>query len=168
MRAAELDMALIMSVCSIALMVKSAELPIGWIPGEGPGGGAFPFWLAAGMLVCCIWTTVNWARKATAVSRSEEPFMDRTTFGLFAAAAGSLGVMIVLIHFIGVYFAVPLFLIFYMRFMGRHSWALTGTLAAVIPLITFFFFEITLHMTLPKGAQVIEELVFYPLYEMFL
>lgn len=54
MRAAELTMALIMGACSIALMVKSAQLPIGWIAGEGPGGGAFPFWLAAGMLVCCI------------------------------------------------------------------------------------------------------------------
>jgi hypothetical protein len=167
-RAAELIMALIMGALSIALMVKSAELPIGWIPREGPGGGAFPFWLAAGMLVCCIWIIVNWLRKTSAVSRSQEPFMDRTTIGLFAAAAGSLGVMIALIHVIGVYFAVPLFLIFYMRFMGRHSWALTGTLAAAIPVITFFFFEITLHMTLPKGAQVIEETVFYPLYEMFL
>lgn len=94
--------------------------------------------------------------------------MDRTTLGLFFAAAGSLGVMIGLIHFIGVYFAVPLFLMFYMRFMGRHSWALTGSLAAIIPIVTFFFFEITLHMTLPKGAQIIEETIFYPLYEMFL
>jgi hypothetical protein len=167
-RAAELTMALIMGACSIALMVKSAQLPIGWISGEGPGGGAFPFWLAAGMLVCCIWIIVNWLRKATAVSRSQEPYMDRTTIGLFIAAAGSLGVMIGLIHFIGVYFAVPLFLIFYMRFMGRHSWALTGSLAAIIPIVTFFFFEITLHMTLPKGAQIIEETVFFPLYEMFL
>ena len=112
MRAAELIMALIMGACSIALMVKSAQLPIGWIPDEGPGGGAFPFWLAAGMLVCCIWILVNWARKASAVSRSEDPFMDRETIALFVAAAGSLGVMIGLIHFIGVYFAVPLFLIF--------------------------------------------------------
>jgi putative tricarboxylic transport membrane protein len=167
-RAAELIMALIMGACSIALMVKSAQLPIGWIPGEGPGGGAFPFWLAAGMLVCCIWILVNWALKANAVSASQEPFMDRTTFGLFIAAAGSLGVMIGLIHYIGVYFAVPLFLIFYMRFMGRHSWALTGALATIIPIVTFFFFEITLHMTLPKGAEVIEKTIFYPLYEMFL
>lgn len=111
---------------------------------------------------------MNWVRKATAVSRSQEPYMDRTTLGLFFAAAGSLGVMIGLIHFIGVYFAVPLFLMFYMRFMGRHSWALTGSLAAIIPIVTFFFFEITLHMTLPKGAQIIEETIFYPLYEMFL
>lgn len=168
MRLAELIMALIMGAVSIGLMVKSAELPIGWIPGEGPGGGAFSFWLAAGMLVCCAWISVNWIRRATTVSRSEEPYMDRTTVMLFVASAGSLAVLIGLIHFIGVYFAVPLFLIFYMRFMGRHSWKLTGTLAAVVPIVTFMFFEVALRITLPKSAQTIEETVFYPLYDIFL
>lgn len=168
MRVAELMMALIMGACSIGLMVKSAELPIGWIPGEGPGGGAFPFWLSAGMLVCCVWIAINWLRRATPPSRSDEPYMDRHTVMLFVTAAGSLTVMIALIYVLGVYFAVPLFLIFYMRFMGRHSWALTGTIAAAIPIVTFLFFEVALRITLPKGAQVIEETVFYPLYDFFL
>ena len=165
MRKAELIMALFMAACSIALMVKSAELPIGWIPDEGPGGGAFPFWLSAGMLVCCLWIIVNWFRRKTEVSRSEAPYMDGEVFMLFVASAGSLTVLIGLIHIIGVYFAVPLFLIFYMRFMGRHSWALTGTLAVVIPVVTFFFFEIALTITLPKGFT---EPWFYPLYDAFL
>ena len=54
MRKAELVMALCLAAFSAYLMLKSAELPIGWIPDEGPGGGAFPFWLAAGMFVCCM------------------------------------------------------------------------------------------------------------------
>ena len=53
MRMAELVMAIVMAVFSLAIMVKATELPIGWIKGSGPGGGAFPFWLGAGMLVCC-------------------------------------------------------------------------------------------------------------------
>ena len=52
MRMAEIVMGLVMGVFSLYLMWKSAELPIGWIPDEGPGGGAWPFWLAAGMLAC--------------------------------------------------------------------------------------------------------------------
>jgi putative tricarboxylic transport membrane protein len=167
-RAAELIMALIMGACSIAVMVKSAELSIGWSPEERPGGGAFPFWLTAGMLVCCTWIVVNWVRRVSAISRSEDPFMDRAAFRMFFICADSLGVMIGLIHFIGVYFAVPLYLIFHLRYVGRHSWALTSTLATVISIVTFFFFEITLHMTLPKGVEAIEKVVFYLLYEMFL
>ena len=41
MRKAELIMALVMAVFSVYIMWKSTELPIGWIPEEGPGGGAF-------------------------------------------------------------------------------------------------------------------------------
>ena len=158
-------MAMVMALCSIGLMVKSAELPVGWIPDEGPGGGAFPFWLGAGMLACCIWTFVKWLRGKSPYSGSDEPYMDRQTLMLFVTAAGSLTVMIGLIHFIGVYFAVPALLVFYVRFVGRHPWGLTSVLAVATPVVTFFFFEIALRITLPKGYT---EPMFYPLYDMFL
>lgn len=165
MRKAELVMAIVMGLCAIGLMVKSSELPIGWISGEGPGGGAFPFWLSAGMLVCCAWIIVNWARKSSPMSVSEEPYMDRLTLALFVVAAGSLTVMIGLIHIIGVYFAVPLFLLYYIRFVGHHSWPLSATIAIATPVIVFFFFEVALTITLPKGYT---EPMFYPLYDIFL
>ncbi len=165
MRRAELIMALVMAAVSIGLMWKSAELPIGWIPGEGPGGGAFPFWLAAGMLVCCLWILVKWVRRTSPVAASTEPYMDRHTVVLFLLGAGSLAVMIGLVRFIGIYGSMPLYLIFYMRFIGRHSWALTLTLALLIPVVTFFFFDVALRITLPKGYT---EPLFYPLYDLFL
>ena len=154
-----------MALCSIGLMVKSAELPVGWIAGEGPGGGAFPFWLAAGMLACCIWTFVKWLRGRSPYSGSDEPYMDRQSLMLFVTAAGSLTVMIGLMHFIGVYFAVPALLVFYVRFVGRHSWWLTSAIAVATPVVTFFFFEIALRITLPKGHT---EPMFYPLYDIFM
>ena len=73
--------------------------------------------------------------------------------------------MIGLIHIIGVYGAIPLYLVFYLRFMGRHSWLTTGSLALAIPVVSFFFFEIALRKTLPKGFT---EPLFYPLYDIFL
>ena len=118
MRRAELVMALVMAAFSIYIMWKSTELPVGWIDGEGPGGGAFPFWLGAGMLVCCIWIVVRWARRVSPPSRSEDPYMDRRAAKLFAIGAGSLVVMIGLIHVVGVYVMVPLYLIFYIFLDG--------------------------------------------------
>ncbi len=165
MRMAELIMAIVMAVFSLYLMWKSAELEIGWIPDEGPGGGAFPFWLSAGMLACCVWIMVRWVRRLSPPSRSTEPFMDPRTLRLFIVGAGSLTVMIALIHIIGIYGAVPLFLIFYMRYMGRHPWYMTGGVALAAPVVTFFFFEIALNITLPKGFT---EPLFYPLYDIFL
>ncbi|HJO75035.1 MAG TPA: tripartite tricarboxylate transporter TctB family protein [Rhodospirillales bacterium] len=161
---AELVMGLVMGVFSLYLMWKSAELPVGWITGEGPGGGAWPFWLAAGMLVCCIAIVIRWAKRLTPESRSEEVFMDSRTIKLFVLNAGALTVMIGLFHIVGAYGAIPVFLIFYLRFMGGHSWRLTGIFAAVTPVVTFLFFEIALQKTLPKGYT---EPLFLPIFDFF-
>ncbi len=165
MRRAEYIMAGVMALFSIYLMWKSTELPIGWIPQKGPGGGAFSFWLSLGMLVCCaiiVWRTY---RRVTPESRSSETYMDRVSLKLFLIAAGSLAAMVGAIHFVGVYVAVPLFFIFYVRFVGRHSWMTTGALAVATPVVTFFFFEVGLKILLPKG---ITEEWFYPLYGIFM
>lgn len=165
MRKAELVMAVVMGVFSAYLMWKSAELPIGWIPEEGPGGGAFPFWLSAGMLGCCIWIIVRWLRRTSTVAVSTDQYMDSQTLRMFLLVAGSLTVMIGLIHVVGVYVSVPLFMLFYMRYMGGHPWLPTGVIAVATPIVAFFFFEISLKITLPKGVT---EPLFYPLYDMFL
>jgi putative tricarboxylic transport membrane protein len=166
MRRAELIMAAVMAAFSLYLMWKSAELEIGWIPKEGPGGGAFPFWLAVGMLVCCMLIIIRWFRRDDdGPTRFEEPYMDRKTVVLFAIVAGSLTVTIGLIQVVGVYVGIPLFLAFYMRVMGSHRWLVIGSIASATPVILFFFFEIALKITLPKGVT---EPMFYPLYSMFL
>ena len=60
MRRAEIITAGLMALLSIYLMYKSTELDIGYIKGEGPGGGFWPFWLSAGMLLSCVWIAINW------------------------------------------------------------------------------------------------------------
>ena len=165
MRVAELAMAVVMAIFSLYLMWKSTELPIGWIPEEGPGGGAFPFWLSLGMLLCCVAIMVRWGLRLSAPSRSLKAFMGPEARRLFFLVAGSLAVMIGSIHIIGVYGAIPLYLIFYLRVLGRHSWLTTGALALSTPVAAFFFFEIALKKTLPKGFT---EPLFYPLYDIFL
>ena len=165
MRVAELAMAVVMAAFSLYLMWKSMELPIGWIPEEGPGGGAFPFWLSAGMLLCCVVMIVRWYRGTSPLSRSTDIYMDAHALQSFAQVAGSLTVMIGLIHIIGVYGAVPLFLIFYVRFLGGHKWLTAGAIALTTPVAMFFFFESALKKTLPKGFT---EPLFYPLYDIFM
>ena len=165
MRRAELSMALVLGLLSVYLMWKSSELPIGWIPDEGPGGGAFPLWLSVGMLGSCVWIVVRWVLRSSPLSRSKAPYMTGDVAIIFAAVAGSLTVMFGAIHFIGMYFAIPLFLIFYLRFMGRHGWLNTLCIALATPVVVFFFFEIALRITLPKGWT---EPLFYPLYDWFL
>jgi hypothetical protein len=164
-RVAELAMAILMGAFSLYLMYKSAELPIGWIPDEGPGGGAWPFWLAAMMLLSCIGIMVNWVRRKGAVAVSEATYIERGVLIEVGLVALALIITVGLFSFIGVYGALPLFLLFYLRFLGNHSWKLSISFSLLIPVVTFFFFEITLKITLPKGFT---EPLFYPLYRIFL
>ncbi|MCP4983036.1 MAG: tripartite tricarboxylate transporter TctB family protein [Gammaproteobacteria bacterium] len=164
-RTAELLMAIMMGAFSIYLMVKSAELPVGWIEEEGPGGGSWPFWLATIMLISCGGILFNWFRKKGRIATSTKTYIESHVLGDVAAVAGSLIITVALFSFIGIYGALPLFLVFYLRFLGKHSWGLTMTLAVVIPVVIFYFFEITLKIILPKGVT---EPFFIPLYKIFL
>lgn len=164
-RTAELLMAIMMGIFSIYLMYKSAELPIGWIEGEGPGGGTWPFWLAAIMLISCLGILYNWVRKKGKIATSLKTYIEPHVLWDVGAVAASLTICVALFHWIGVYGALPLFLIFYIRFLGKHSWGLTAALTVGIPAVTFYFFEITLKIILPKG---ITEPLFIPLYKLLL
>ena len=163
-RTAELLMALLMGIFSIYLMYKSAELPIGWIEDEGPGGGAWPFWLSTAMLISCLGILYNWYRKHGPIATSSKIYIESRVLMDVAAVTGSLIVTVGLFSIIGIYGALPLFLIFYLRVLGKHSWRLTSALAIGIPVVIFYFFEVTLKIILPKG---ITEPLFIPLYKMF-
>ena len=169
-RTAELLMAIFMAVLSTYFMWEAARLPIGWDPDEGPGGGFWPFWLSLIMLVCCGWILVNWIRRATTVSQNETAFFSPGVVTDVGIVILALFVTIALfdglgpIPGIGVYGALPLFLFFYLKVIGRHSWFATLLTMILIPVFTFLFFEIALKITLPKG---ITEPLFYPLFRFF-
>ncbi|MEO0718779.1 MAG: tripartite tricarboxylate transporter TctB family protein, partial [Pseudomonadota bacterium] len=78
---------------------------------------------------------------------------------------GGLIGFLALIHVIGFYGAMLVFLIYYLYFLGRHS--ITQTLAISIgtPIFSFFFFDVAMRIVLPKGYL---EPLFIPLYDMFL
>ena len=117
------------------------------------------------MLLSCVGIIVNWVRRKGKIAVSEEPYIERGVMVDVGLVALALIVTVGLFSFIGVYGALPLFLLFYMRLLGNHSWVLSVFFAIVVPIVSFFFFEILLKITLPKG---ITEPLFYPLYKIFL
>ena len=76
MRLGEIVTAGVLAILSIYLMWKSTELPVGYIAGEGPGGGAWPFWLSGIMLLSCGMIALNWWRGTSPPSQSDEPMLD--------------------------------------------------------------------------------------------
>ena len=162
-RTAELLMAILLSVISIALMVKSLELNIGWVPERGPGSGAWPFWLSAGMLLCCFATIWRWFKGLTPESRSDEVYISRPTLMLVGTTIVALTLLLIGTTTIGIYFSLMAFIFFYIKIMGSHSWLMSMSFTILTPIVIFCLFEWALTISLPKGMS---EPLFYPIYDL--
>lgn len=163
-RTAELMMAILMAVFSGYLMWKSTELNIGWVPDEGPGGGTWPFWLATVMLVSCLWMIVNWVRKTSPPSRSNERYFLPGVLWDVGLVAAALTITVALFSSAGAYLALALFMAFYVGFLGGHSVFKTVLFSVLTPVVTFIFFELILKIILPKGFT---EPFFLPIFKYF-
>ena len=156
MRRAEIITAGILAIFSIYLMFKSAELDIGYASGEGPGGGAWPFWLSAIMLICTGFIAFNGIKRRSPPSQSEEPLLDRYGMKMLLLVGGGIFGFIALIDIISMYGAMCVFLLYYVGFLGRHSIRLTLALAIMTPIAFFFFFEALMRISLPKGLPFLD------------
>ncbi|MGB1826288.1 MAG: tripartite tricarboxylate transporter TctB family protein, partial [Candidatus Puniceispirillaceae bacterium] len=130
-----------------------------------PGSGFWPFWLGVIMLASCVWTGINWALRRTPASVSTAPFLDSYGWKMLLTVGGGLIGFLLVIKFLGFYAAMLAFLVYYIRFIGRHGWAVTLSIATAVPVVCFFFFDIAMRIVLPKGYS---EPLFIPLYDIFL
>ncbi len=164
MRVGEIVTVGILALFSVYLMWKSAELPIGYIADTGPGGGAWPFWLSGVMLLCCGAIAFNWWRRTSPPSQSDEPLLDAYGWRMLGLVGGGIVVFVGLVSIISMYGAVAVFLFYYIRYLGRHGWALSLSISLVTPLVLFFFFEGAMRITMPTGLPFTDP-VFNILYE---
>ena len=156
-------MAIATILVSLGLMWSATSgLQIGWVPEKGPGSGFWPFWLAVGMLLASLVTLVRWFLGATPESRSTELYMSRNACVVVGIAVGALLFLLVGIHVIGIYLSLPLFLFFYIKIVGKHSWAATVLLTFGVPVFIFALFEWGLQIPLPKAVT---EEWFYPVFD---
>ena len=164
MRRGEITLAGLLALFSVYLMWKSTELPVGYIGGRGPGGGAWPFWLSAIMLGSCGVIALNWWRRTSPPSRSDEPVLDGFGWRTLLLVGGGVVGFVALIGVVSMYGAVGVFLFYYMRVLGRHPLALTLPIALITPIALFFFFEGAMQISMPQGMPFTRP-VFDLLYE---
>lgn len=141
MRRGEFITAGVLAVLSIYIMWKSTELVVGYIRGEGPGGGAWPFWLSAIMLICTALIAFNAYRRTSPPSQSTEPVLDADGRKMIVQVFGGIFAFVALIGIISMYGAMMVFLFYYLWFLGRHSLRLSLIISITTPIVFFFFFE---------------------------
>ena len=164
MRVGELVTAGFLALLSIYLMWKSTELPIGYISGKGPGGGAWPFWLSAIMLICCAWTAFDWWKGNSPASQSDEPVLDSHGWRSLIFVGGGIIGFVALVGIISMYGAIAVFLFYYTWFLGRHGLLLSLSMSLITPVALFFFFEGAMRITMPSGMSFTDP-VFNILYD---
>lgn len=145
MRAADLITASILLLLGGIVIVDAMRLGVGWGI-DGPKSGFFPFWLALIMVVCCAIIMAQAARKATRPAFVELGKLHPVLKVLWPAVLA-----VALMQWLGLYLASALYLGFYMRWVGRHSWTTVISLSLSIPLVTFLVFEKWFFVPMPKG-----------------
>lgn len=162
-RQAEFLMAIATILMSLGLMWSSTDgLAIGWVPEKGPGSGFWPFWLSFGMLLASLATLIRWFTGATAESRSNELYMTKDTVKIVGISVGALVGLLAGTHVIGIYLSLFVFLFFYVKIIGRHSWPVTIMIVGGLPVFIFALFEWALQIPLPKALT---EEWFYPVFD---
>ncbi|MEK7446430.1 MAG: tripartite tricarboxylate transporter TctB family protein [candidate division NC10 bacterium] len=145
MRIANLITAAILAAAGALVMADAVRLGTGWGT-DGPQSGFFPFWLAVLLIGCCLAIAAQAVRLILPV-----PFVTRKALGPVLAVLGPAAGFVVLTQAIGLYVASALYMGFYMRWIGRHSWTAVVALGIGFPVITFLVFEKWFLVPMPKG-----------------
>ena len=161
-RRADITVAVVLALCSIALMTKSAQNRITWSAEENMGAGFLPFYLSLGMLICTILTIVKFILKKSPQSQDTSAFIDPEAFKFVSVTLISLIVLVFAIGYLGIYFSLIFFLAFYLRYFSEKSISFITIFSITTPILTFLFFEWLLKIPLPQG---ISEPLFYPVYD---
>ncbi len=145
MRTADLTTAASLILLGSVVLLDSVRLGIGWGT-DGPKSGFFPFWLSLLLVAMCGLIFVNATRRAPT-----KPFVSRKQLRPVLKVLWPATGMVMLTQVGGLYVASALYIGFYMRWVGRHSWVATAALSIGVPIATFFIFEKWFLVPMPKG-----------------
>jgi hypothetical protein len=145
-RTADIVCGLFLGIVALVVLGEGLRLGIGWST-DGPEPGFFVFYLGAFLLLATALTVTSalWRRSET------RPFVGPGQLRSVATVFLPAVAMVILTHFVGLYVSGAVYLATYMRWIGRHSWALIAVVAIGVPVATFIVFEVWFLVPLPKG-----------------
>ena len=148
-RVLEIVVALALLTVSGIIIYDSNRLGFGWVEGQGPAAGYFPFYIS------CVLGIASLAILLKAVLGNsddlKESFVSRVAFGrVLTVLVPAIG-YVAAIQFIGLYVASCLFISFFMVAVGRESVLRSIAVGIVVPVFFFVMFERWFLVPLPKG-----------------
>jgi putative tricarboxylic transport membrane protein len=156
MKKGEIYMAVFWAVLSIAIMLETGVVPatkvsIYWEKGVGPASGWFPFYLAALMLICSLIVLIPKVIDAIKEGLADKPFVTLEALKEVLWGFWPMFVFVFTIPWLGFYLGATIYIIYYMRAVGKHSWKLSIPTGILFNVAVFYIFEKSLKLTLEKG-----------------
>ena len=152
MRKANLGVAIFLFVLGAIVMYDAVRLGFRWDPGFGPGAGYLPFYLSLGVLIC---TGIFIVKQVMQLSKIgivgdkrliQEGGLKPILWVLLPSTA-----MVILISIIGLHFAAFVFLLFYMRVVGKIGWLECALVSILMPIGLYVVFDRLFLIPLPDG-----------------
>jgi putative tricarboxylic transport membrane protein len=145
-RSLEVGVAGFMALLALIGVYGSVKVGVGW-GAEGPQAGFFPFYISLIVLISCAVNIASAIRYGDGEKIFAEWSQLRQVFSVLVPTAIYVG----LIPYIGIYVSSALLIAVFMRWFGKYSWLMVIGIAIVVPILTFFMFEIWFLVPLPKG-----------------
>jgi putative tricarboxylic transport membrane protein len=148
-RVLEIIVALALMTVSAVIIYDSIRLGFGWVEGQGPAAGYFPFYIACVLGIASLAILL----KAVVGNTEElrESFVSRVAFGRVLTVLLPSIVYVAAIQYIGLYVASALFIMIFMITVGRESVLRSIMVGVAVPVFFFLMFEKWFLVPLPKG-----------------
>lgn len=140
----------VVALCGIVLglitMYGSWELGAGWTT-DGPGSGAFPFYMGLIMTGCCSWILIR-----ALISKNQEIFVDYESLKRVLSVLIPIIIYVGAVQLLGIYVSGTLFITLFMVILGKFSVAKSLGLGVAVSVFFFLMFEVWFLVPLAKGA----------------
>jgi putative tricarboxylic transport membrane protein len=151
MKRAEITCALVLLTLAGTGITEAVRLGSGWGP-AGPQAGFFPFWLSLILGLCSVMILVRAIRMDPTHEAAKKPFVTQAQLKPVLAVFLPMAAAVALTEVIGFYLMSILYLAFFMRWMGRHSWPALFAISLLFPVATFLVLERWFLIPMPKGV----------------
>jgi putative tricarboxylic transport membrane protein len=152
MRKANLGVAIFLFLIGAIVMWDAVRLGYRWQPGFGPGAGYLPFYLALGVLVC---TGIFIVKQILQLSKvgivGDTPLIQEGGLTPILWVLLPSTAMVILIPLLGLHFAAAIYLLFYMRVVGKIGWLECVLVSVLFPVAMYVVFDRLFLIPLPDG-----------------
>ncbi|HUP30151.1 MAG TPA: tripartite tricarboxylate transporter TctB family protein [Usitatibacter sp.] len=119
---------------------------------DGPQAGYFPFYIG---VIICIASAINLFRAFSLGAAGAKPFVMWAQLRMVLTVMLPCLVYVALIsnplYSLGIYEASALFIVLFMRLLGKYSWLKAAAVAIGVMFAFFLMFEVWFQVPLPKG-----------------